>query len=622
MRSSREIADRLRQEIRNLLLWKFPPRLPADYASQSPLPGLPNPRTVTESLAGTSYPDELRGYAREVLAHRFPVLGLTIETGPEIRWRRDYVNGLETRPEYLRRIPYLDPTRAGDHKIIWELNRHQHLVLLAQLHQFDHDPALLNEIWSELGSWMDANPFQQGINWASALEAAFRALSWIWIFHLAGGEMPAGLRARFLESLMQHGRHLEVNLSFYFSPNTHLLGEAVALHALGTLFPKFPDAVRWRELGARVVNEQLEKQVRPDGAHFEQSTYYHVYALDMFLFHGILAGASEAYRTRMAAMADYLAAVQGPSRTLPFIGDDDGGRFFHPFGPRDHFGRATLATCAVWLDMRRWSFAREDLFPQAAWWLGPVEGSAEATTESNLFRDSGLAVMASGDRHVLIDAGPFGPWGSGHSHSDTLSIVARAGDREILVDPGAFTYVSHPDERDWFRGSGAHNTIRVDGKDQAIPVGPFRWSHQPAARLREWASSEAEDLLDAECVSFSITHRRRVRFVKPDLLLVVDDVSGPLGEHMIEQFWHLASTRDRDRFITSDVADLIESQRSRVFGVKTGAPALVVRRKTVLPAVLATAIHLGERRDAIEVEIVATEVVFRLPGRQFALPRA
>ena len=30
------------------------------------------------------------------------------------------------------RIPYLDPLQVGDHKVVWELNRHQHLVTLAQ----------------------------------------------------------------------------------------------------------------------------------------------------------------------------------------------------------------------------------------------------------------------------------------------------------------------------------------------------------------------------------------------------------------------------------------------------------------------------------------------------------
>ena len=54
--------------------------------------------------------------------------------------------------------------------------------------------------------------------------------------------MPDALRARFLTALNRHGRYLELNVSVYFSPNTHLLGEAVALHALGVLFPSFPRA--------------------------------------------------------------------------------------------------------------------------------------------------------------------------------------------------------------------------------------------------------------------------------------------------------------------------------------------------------------------------------------------
>ncbi len=143
MRRPREILDRLWQELVNVLIWKFPPRLAADFSQPSPLPLLPAPSKVAALLAGTTFPDELRRHARSILAHRFPLLGLELEIGPEICWRKDYVSGRETGCEYFRRIPYLDSNRAGDHKIIWELNRHQHLVLLAQLYQFDEDPALL-----------------------------------------------------------------------------------------------------------------------------------------------------------------------------------------------------------------------------------------------------------------------------------------------------------------------------------------------------------------------------------------------------------------------------------------------------------------------------------------------
>ena len=112
--------------------------------------------------------------------------------------------------------------------------------------------------------------------------------------------------------------------------------------------------------------------MQPDGVYFEQSTYYHVYALDFFLLHAILdPGIPAGYRARLTAMAEYLEAVQGPSRTLPFLGDDDGGRLFHPYGRRDRFGRATLATAGLLLGRDDFSYDPEDAWEQACWWLGP-----------------------------------------------------------------------------------------------------------------------------------------------------------------------------------------------------------------------------------------------------------
>ena len=103
--------------------------------------------------------------------------------------------------------------------------------------------------------------------------------------------MPAEFRARWLHMLYLHGCHLANNLSFYFSPNNHLVGEALALHALGLFFAGFQRAARWERLGARVMREQMDRQIRADGSSFEQSTYYQVYLLDMFRLHAVLATA-------------------------------------------------------------------------------------------------------------------------------------------------------------------------------------------------------------------------------------------------------------------------------------------------------------------------------------------
>src|ERR1700682_179803 len=424
---------------------------------------LPDPCGAARRVAGTEFAGEAVKLAEQIRAHRFPLLGGTVETGDEIRWRRDYRSGKETGTGYFRLIPYLDAPRAGDHKNIWELNRHQHLVLLAQVWLITGDDAWFDEIVRELESWWGENPFQRGINWASALEVGFRALSWIWVDRMVGARFTSGFRERFLGELYRHGCHLEKNLSVYFSPNTHLLGEAVALHALGALF----SATKWQETGGRIVREEMQRQVHEDGSHFEQSTYYHVYALDMFLFHGVLAGMDAAYLRTLERMAEYLDALMGSARRLPFLGDDDGGRFFHPYGRRDEFGLATLATCGVVLKRSEWIKSSEELCEQAVWWLGAevLDHSCagnEPERQSRLFPNAGVAVLRANGHEVLVDAGPFGSGRAGHSHSDSLSIVVRSADEDVLIDPGTYTYVGESEWREWFRGSGAHNTVRID----------------------------------------------------------------------------------------------------------------------------------------------------------------
>jgi hypothetical protein len=520
-------------------MWLSPPRVPRDAAPCFEC--LPAPGEIAEALRATPFARQTLLLAAGVLRHRFSLLGTTVETGPEIEWRRDFVSGIVTAPRYFRFIPYLDAARAGDHKLIWELNRHQHWVLLAQAFLLGGRREFLDEVWEEWESWTRENPFLCGINWASALEVAFRALSWTWVYHLAGSHMEPELRRRFLSGLYRHGRYLERNLSYYFSPNTHLLGEAVALHALGTLFPGFPRAERWKRTGARAVREQLDAQVRADGSHFEQSSYYHVYALDMFLFHAVLAGEVDAYRDKLTRMAAYLAALAGPARRLPLLGDDDGGRFFYPYGERALFGRATLATAAALLGQGGWGADEGDAHEQAVWWLGPRAAgppSAPAGFESHLFRDAGVAVMDAASVHIVVDAGGFGPGNAGHSHADALSLVAHAHGEEILIDPGTYTYVGDPAWRDRFRGTAAHNTVRVNGRDQAVPSGPFRWSEPPQVAINRFASTPTEDYLDATARYGGYEHRRRVLFVKPDLLFVLDEIDGASGEHDVEQFWH------------------------------------------------------------------------------------
>jgi hypothetical protein len=615
MRSAREIGYRLRQEVTNLRLFAFPPGalIEPEGAARGVLP---NGVEVAARLAGSSFAAEIEELAQKILTHEFPIFGTEIKTGPSIDWRRDYKNAKPNGTRYFRLVPYLDLDRTGDHKWIWELNRHQHLVVLAQAFLLSGNSEYLREIENQIRQWLQQNPFQRGMNWTSALEVAFRAMSWAWVTHLAGPHLTRDIREKIEWGLYLHSLYLGNNLSVYFSPNTHLLGEAVALHALGILFPHLPNARHAREIGGQLVRTQMNKQVREDGSHFEQSTYYHVYALDMFLFHAVLEAPDECYLSKLERMAEFLNRLLGADRRLPFLGDDDGGRWFHPYGERDTFGRATLACCNILFGEERWPCEVADYHSQACWWLPlkddlpSVALSRDALT-SKFFPDSGLIFLEAANSKIVLDAGPMGSGSAGHSHADALSLTANIGGVDWLIDPGTFTYVGDAQDRNAFRGTAAHNTIRIDGLDQADPAGPFRWVNTPTVELLRRDSSAAEDVVEAKCSYRGFEHWRSMRFLKPFALLVVDHVQGPKGEHLLEQFWHVGHENLQNRFAFVEKPEMLSGWRSRCFGQREPAFVMRVMKRAPLPAVMAAGICL--RHDvSIDIESSVERVSFQV----------
>jgi len=99
--------------------------------------------------------------------------------------------------------------------VTWELNRHQHLVVLAKAYLLTRDERFTKELLAQWYSWQEQNPYPSGINWASSLEVAFRSLSWLWVRALLQGNpvMPAAFHTDLTRALVLSGRHIERYLS-------------------------------------------------------------------------------------------------------------------------------------------------------------------------------------------------------------------------------------------------------------------------------------------------------------------------------------------------------------------------------------------------------------------------
>lgn len=499
--------------------------------------------------------------AERIVAGEFDLLGYRgLDFGTPIDWQLDPVSGRRAPLVHWSRLPYLDASVVGDHKVTWELNRHQHFVTLGQAYALTADERYAECLVARLEAWIEANPPKLGMNWASTLEVAFRAISWVWALRLVAGSpaLTPGLYRRALGMLHVHARHIEVHLSTWFSPNTHLTGEALGLLHIGAAFPELARAARWHALGRSVLEHELGRQLHPDGVYFEQSTYYHRYTVDFYLHLALLIEARgeplpAPLRDALGRALDYVVALVRPDGRSPLIGDEDGGRtVWLNSRPVNDF-RDTLGLGAALLGRPEYCFAAGEPGPELGWTFGPGAlerfarpGRTEPPT-SAVFPAGGHAIMRDAWRddanYLILDCGPHGRYG--HAHADALAIEVVSHGVPILSDSGTFTYVAEPEWRDRFRDARMHSTVTVAGESSAVPAGPFSWRERADARLETWITAPAFDFARASHDGFRrfdppAVHCREVLFLKEWSCWVLRDRIDSAQEYPFIAHFHAA----------------------------------------------------------------------------------
>lgn len=540
--------------------------------------------------------------AERIVAGRFDLLGLRgLDFGDPVDWHLEPLAGKRTPAgAHWSRIDYLDASVAGDKKITWELNRQQYFVVLGRAYRHTRDERYAETFARHLSAWMDANPPKRGINWASSLEVAFRAISWLWSlqFFKHSPHLSETLYTRALKFLYAHARHLETNLSTYFSPNTHLTGEALGLVYLGTLLPEFRAASRWRATGARILFAELHRHIRPDGVYFEQTSYYHRYTTDFYTHFLALLRAGDHNATREAtregaprvalleeklqALLDHLMHITLPDGTTPLFGDDDGGRLapFDERAPNDF--RATLATGAALFRRADYKFVAREATEEMLWLLGARSlqdfdalDAKPPAGQSCAFNDGGYYVMRDGwtsnSNYLLLDCGPHGTLNGAHAHADALAILACAArGTSVLTDSGTYTYTGSPALREQFRATAAHNTLTIDGESSSVPESAFRWRQMARAACRTWQSHARFDLFEGEHDGYMrlqpspAKHVRSVLFVKGDYWIMRDRVETS-GAHDYQLNFHF------------DARSQVSIEREKDAGAGEAAAVVVVR---------------------------------------------
>ncbi len=511
--------------------------------------------------------------ADRLLAGRWDVLSLRdCALGFPPRWNRDPKTGVEAPLAFGKDIDYRDERIVGDIKYLWEPNRHLELVTLAQAWHLSREQRFAEGARGLLSSWLEQCPYPQGPHWNSSLELGVRLVNWACAWHLLGGEAAPlfateegqAFRELWLGAIYRHCHFISRNLSRHSSANNHLFGELMGLFVASVTWPLWPESGRWRARARGELEAEATKQNAADGTNREQAFWYHHEVADMMLLCLLFGQAngvdfSKGFRKRLELMLEFIAAVMDAGGHVPMVGDADDAvmvRFSREQGFCPY--RSLLATGAVLFGRNDFKTQARHLDEKTRWLLGDdvserfhelrlatVEPARLAFSEGGYYvlgRDFGTPREVK----AVVNAGPLGYLSiAAHGHADALAFSLSVGGNEILVDPGTYAYHGQKRWRDYFRGTSAHNTLRIDGEEQSVPGGNFMWLSHARARCEHFESGMERDVFEGVHDGYlrlndPVRHRRRIEFDKRDMLIEVEDTLECNEEHFVELHWHLA----------------------------------------------------------------------------------
>jgi hypothetical protein len=492
--------------------------------------------------------DDAVAEAEKVLEDRNILFGREVHFENGIDWNADYINGQKWPfSELDYRI-----SKDSDPKHVWELNRHQFLPTLGKAFFLTRDERYARKIVSLIESWIDGNPLYQGINWASGIELALRQISWLWALRFINGSesLTAETKKKIAKNMYFQAAHIARNLSCYSSANNHLISELAGL----TLVGKFLGRIDWVEKAASLLEDEVDRQILMDGGGAEQSPSYLSHTMEHYLLFALAVGSTVSPRILRGLERGslFLQSLLNAGENAICSGDSDSGKVLVLASRYNNFKTLLNISASVTGNM---DILQEDVREdeKCFWLLGParfLELASHAGKRKvcgrHAFEDSGTYILEktlNGRRiSVTFDCGSLGmkPMAA-HGHADALSIILHVDNHPVFIDPGTYVYFIENRWRDYFRGTSAHNTVRVDGIDQSEFGGAFMAIRHAEAECTGWVEGEQ---VSGKHTGYGflrspVLHSRTVAFEIDNKALSITDRIESAGEHLLEQFFHL-----------------------------------------------------------------------------------
>ena len=501
-------------------------------------------------------------------AHCFyPIFESSVDIFKDIDWHLDVSTGRRFPMLFSHKID-IRSDKYGSAKHVWEVNRWQYLLHVAWLYKTTGQHKYLVLFCHHLGMWRDANPYLVGVNWYSNIEVNLRLIGLFFGWELLDID---SLRKEdpiveefvieiWTHLICDHAEYSYKHPSLYSSANNHLVAEYTGLFLAACKW-QIPHRKSRLKYARKGLEREILRQNTPEGVNREEAAEYIQFVDDFFLIAAVAGRRygiefSAAYNERLHAMAEYMNAMLDVNCNYPMYGDGDDGFVLRPDAGghfnnfksllvsfATYFGDASFKRAGlVWDEKNEILFGKEGREKFEALLAAPaVQDGNRFFAESGhfIFRKAEACTAVEGcadteqdsagnmtrETYMHFDAAPLGYLSiAAHGHADALSFILHVDGNPVIVDPGTFTYHTHRELRNYFVSTLAHNTVCVNGKNQAEQAGPTLWLKHYKAKVL--SCDEAQGVVEAThngYASEGVSHTRRVEFNRDAEEFVVTD---------------------------------------------------------------------------------------------------
>jgi asparagine synthase (glutamine-hydrolysing) len=474
--------------------------------------------------------------------------------GNPIDWHRNPLNGNRWRANAPWASVLTGNRQVGDVKLSWEVGRFPQAYLMARNAAFVPESSfdLSAAFFSQIRSFLECNPSGLGIHWNSGQEIALRMMAWLFGIHVFSHncKIPPDLQAEISKCFYTSGTHIARHIEYARDSvyNNHLLSEALGLYVAGRVLPDSVTAQAWAVEGRRLLEQEADRQIYPDGGYIQQSHNYHRFAIQIYLWAHAFAKAygdpvpTSWVRALERSLDLQLAHLNPADGRLPNYGANDGSLPL-PLSTCDFSDfRPTLQAVSVMTRQER-VFDPGPWDEMATWFCGPDALDLPLRKPSR----SSVSFSYTG-YHVLRgrQTENFGTFRCGKildrfSQIDMLHLDVWWRGHNVLVDPGSYLYNGPDKWHNHFVRTESHNTVQVDDRDQMLHFRKFKSLYWTSAKLLSFEDNPDWTLCVGEHYGYQrhsgcCVHKRSVLFLKDDFWVVVDRMEG-FGTHRIRLHW-------------------------------------------------------------------------------------